>query len=101
MKNREENRKAGVVAAEIEDIRHGIDSLKDNVVDLARNLKEVSLETAQNAASYARERAVDLKETGGEALHRVEKRIQAKPTQSVAVAFFAGVLASILMRNKA
>jgi ElaB/YqjD/DUF883 family membrane-anchored ribosome-binding protein len=77
-----------------------INDIKENVVGLARNLKDVSATKANDAADYVRDRVDTLKETGLDRLEKVEARIQAKPGQSIAIAFAAGLIANFLLGRK-
>jgi ElaB/YqjD/DUF883 family membrane-anchored ribosome-binding protein len=42
----------------------------------------------------------DLKETSTDTMRMVEERIQSKPTQSIVIAFAAGVLASYILGRR-
>ena len=78
----------------------GIQDIKENVVGIARNLRETSTDRAHDAADYVRDRLDDLKDVGTSAVQRVEKRIKAKPAQSMAIAFTAGLVASYLLGRR-
>jgi ElaB/YqjD/DUF883 family membrane-anchored ribosome-binding protein len=86
--------------AEIKDIRKDIDSLKSNVVGLARHLRDIGADKAQVVASSVRDQADVLKATGAEALDKAEDKVRAAPAQSVAIAFAAGILASYLLGRR-
>jgi len=75
-------------------------NIKENVVGLARSIKDNSTDKAHVAADYVRDRMEDWKHSGTDALGRIESRIQAKPAQSVAIAFTAGLLASLLLGRR-
>jgi len=75
-------------------------NLKENVVGLARSLKETSVDKAHVAADYVNNRVEDLKYSGADALKKIETRIKEKPSQSVAIAFAAGILASFLLGRR-
>lgn len=77
-----------------------IQDIKENVVGLARNIRETSTDKAHVAVDYVRDRIEDLKDQGTDAVLKVEKRIKAKPGQSVAIAFTAGLLASYLLGRR-
>jgi|GEM_PF-4987798 len=53
-----------------------------------------------SAANYINEEMSDLKDSGAKALGQLEKRIQANPGQSVAIAFTAGMIASMLIGKR-
>lgn len=82
------------------DIKESLDSLQSNVIDLAKNLREAGADRANMAADYMRDRADDLKDMGAEALKKTEKTIKASPGRSVAIAFAAGILTSLLLGRK-
>ena len=77
-----------------------IEDIKENVVGLARNIRDVSTDKAHDAADYVRDRMDDVKATGTDTLNKIEKRIKAKPGQSVAIAFVTGLLASFLFGRR-
>jgi ElaB/YqjD/DUF883 family membrane-anchored ribosome-binding protein len=77
-----------------------IKEIKENVVGLARNIRDVSNDKAHMAADYVLERASDLKDTGADTLHKFERRIKTKPAQSIAIAFTAGLLASYMFGRR-
>ena len=79
---------------------HEIEDIKENIVGLARNIRDVSAHKAHDAADYVYDRVDDLKSTGAEAMNKVETRIKAKPGQSVAIAFVAGMLTSLLFGRR-
>lgn len=74
--------------------------IKENVVNLAQNLKEAGRERIQEAAEYVHERVDDLKATGAETLESVETRIRSNPGRSLALAFAVGALASYLLGRR-
>jgi len=75
-------------------------NIKENVVGLARTIKDSSADKAHDAADYVRGRLDDLTVSGTDTLERLESRIKAKPAQSVAIAFTAGLLASFLLGRR-
>jgi ElaB/YqjD/DUF883 family membrane-anchored ribosome-binding protein len=77
-----------------------IDVIKENVVGLAHNLKDVSNDKAHMAVEYMHGKADDLKASGTDALAKIEKSIKANPAQSVGIAFAAGIIASYLFRRR-
>ncbi len=81
---------------EIEEIRQDIESLKTNVVDLSRHVKAESKIQASRLTEVALERLSDLRKNASYEYHRAEKAVKAKPGQSVAIAFAAGLVASML-----
>lgn len=85
---------------EIDDIKSDLDSLRNNVVKLTRNLKQDGLETAENVKEHLKESVHALREKGEESLKRVEDKVRDNPRNSVLLAFGAGILASILLRRR-
>jgi len=75
-------------------------NIKENVVGLARSIKDSSTDKAHVAADYVRDRLDDVTASGTDALGRIESRIKEKPAQSVAIAFTAGLLASFLLGRR-
>jgi ElaB/YqjD/DUF883 family membrane-anchored ribosome-binding protein len=84
---------------EIEEIRHDIDSLKDNVVELSRHIKSEGKAQTSKLTEIALDRIADLRKSATFEYQRAEKAVKAKPGQSVAIAFAAGLLASMLIRR--
>lgn len=78
----------------------GIGDFKENVVGLARDIRDASADKAHDAADYVRDRMDDLKTSGTDAVEKIEKRIQSKPGQSVAIAFVAGIVTSLLFGRR-
>lgn len=74
--------------------------IKENVVDLAHKACDSSANKTHAAATYMRNRMDDLKTTSCNTATKVENRIKAKPGQSVAIAFAAGLLAKFLLSRK-
>jgi ElaB/YqjD/DUF883 family membrane-anchored ribosome-binding protein len=84
---------------EIDDIRDDIDSFAANVLGLAQSLRDMGNERARIAVDYMRSQLDDLKASGTEAVHKAETTVREKPVQSIAIAFAAGVLASLLFNR--
>lgn len=84
---------------EIDDIKHDLDSLRNNVVKLTRNLKEDGMETAGQVKEHLKDSMHALREKGEESMKRVEEKVRDNPRNSVLLAFGAGILASILLRR--
>lgn len=79
----------------------GAHDIKENVVGLARNVRDASSDKAQALSDYLRSRMSDLKASGENSLERLEVRVRSKPGQSIAIAFTAGLLASYLLGRRA
>lgn len=85
---------------ELQDIREDLESLKNNVVELTRHLQTDGTLLADKMAKKAKLRAVELKDAGREEMYRIEDRVREHPSQSIAVAFLAGVVASFLFGGR-
>ena len=77
-----------------------IEAIKENIVGLAHNLKEVSNDKANMTVEYIHEKAEDLKTMGTGTIAKIEKSIRANPAQSVGIAFAAGIVASYLLGRR-
>jgi ElaB/YqjD/DUF883 family membrane-anchored ribosome-binding protein len=84
---------------EIEEIKNDIDSLRDNVVELSRHIKEEGKTQASKLTDVAFERLADLRKSASFEYQRAEKAVKQKPGQSIAIAFGAGLLLSALFRR--
>lgn len=84
---------------EIEEIKQDIDSLKSNVVELTRHVQSEGRFQAGKISELAAQRLTDLKKSAQLEYLKVEKAVKAKPGQSVAIAFGAGLLVSFLLRR--
>lgn len=77
-----------------------IDAIKENVIGLAHNLKDVSNDKAQLAVEYMQESAENLKVSGMDSMAKIEKHIKSNPGQSVGIAFVAGIVASYFLGRR-
>lgn len=77
-----------------------LSNIKENVTEIARNVKAISNDKAHEATKYLNDRMHDLKSAGSEALEKTERKIQRNPGQSVAIAFAVGILASFLFGRR-
>ena len=85
---------------EIDDIRQDLDSLKNNVVELTRHVQANGIERANILTERAREQVKHLQERGYAEIQKVERRVKDYPAQSLAVAFGAGLIASMFLRRR-
>ncbi|MAI61814.1 MAG: hypothetical protein CBB87_04865 [Micavibrio sp. TMED27] len=92
--------KAKTQYTEIDDIREDLDSLKNNVIELTRTMKKNG--TVQTAAirDVAIDRIEDLKTSGKAQINHLERRVKAKPAESVAIAFATGLAVSLLLGRR-
>jgi ElaB/YqjD/DUF883 family membrane-anchored ribosome-binding protein len=75
---------------EIKDIKRDLGALKADAMELGRHIKADSSEKLQ-------EFKANMKDMGQNNLDRVEEYIEAKPLQSLMIAFAAGLATSILL----
>jgi ElaB/YqjD/DUF883 family membrane-anchored ribosome-binding protein len=85
---------------EIDDIREDLNSLKSNVVELTRHLRKDTSAQSEEFKSMALERLLGLKDAGRDQYKNIEKRVKAKPSQSLAYAFGAGLVVSFLLSRR-
>ena len=85
---------------EIDDIRDDLDSLKSNVVELTKHVKHDGEIQTRKMQDALKTRLQEMRISGRKQYQKVEKQVKAKPAQSMAIAFAAGVAASMLMRRR-
>lgn len=89
---------------EIEDIRDDLESLKTNVVELTRHVQENGSDKAMHLAEAVAEKAqkqmAKIQTRSKRELQRVERAIKAKPAQSLALAFTAGIVVSQMLAHR-
>lgn len=85
---------------DVANLRQDISNLKNDVSELAHHAVQAGTANAAKLRAQAGEHLEDLKDAGYKNLARVEKRIRDKPAQSLAIAFGAGVLLSLLLGRK-
>ncbi len=86
--------------SEIDDIREDLDSLKTNVIELTKHVKQDGVIHTSELKDTISDRWSQLQASGREKYKNVESRIKEKPGQSMAVAFAAGLAASVLLRRR-
>lgn len=84
---------------EIEDIRHDLDSLRNNVVELTKHVTKDGDAKVEDLKKVASERWEEMAKDGKKRLAMAESRVKEKPAQSLAIAFAAGALLSMLMKR--
>jgi ElaB/YqjD/DUF883 family membrane-anchored ribosome-binding protein len=77
-----------------------VSRLKNDVKDISRDSKAIINDGAHVTADYIRELTESLKKSGRHTLEKTEARIQDKPGQSIAIAFAAGMVASLLFGRR-
>ena len=91
---------ASTIKSTTADLRQDIENLKHDAYELAQHAVEAGSRNASQLRDQAADQIDTLKEAGKKNLARVEKRIREKPGQSLAIAFAAGALLSLLMGRK-
>jgi ElaB/YqjD/DUF883 family membrane-anchored ribosome-binding protein len=85
---------------EIEDIRNDLDSLKTNVVELTRHIQATGADQVHELGTMAQKRAKVLSKAARGEIQKVEKQIKTHPSQSMALAFVAGLTLSMLFGRR-
>ena len=85
---------------EITEIKTNVNDLKTNTVQLAQHVKEDGKEHVAEMASSFQDRLQDLKQYGRRELNLLEQHVIAKPTRSIAYAFVAGLVASVIFGRR-
>lgn len=84
---------------EIDDIRHDLDSLKTNVVELTKHIKEDGKDEVAALAKMAKKRVTKIQSAGKREIQKLEGEIKTHPMQSVAAALAAGFVLSFFFRK--
>lgn len=82
-----------VGAADINDIKRDLTSLRDNVVGLAQDIRSGGGAVVRDSLGQARS-------NGEKKLHKLEDKIREKPGQSIAMAFLGGLALSLFMGGR-
>ena len=85
---------------EIDDIREDLDSLKNNVIELTRAMKKDGAAKTEAVKDAAAHRIEDLKISGKAQVKNMERHVKAKPAESIAIAFAAGLVTSFLIGRR-
>ena len=85
---------------EIQDIRADLDSLKNNVIELTKHIKENGAAQTDHLKHNIEQQITDLQRAGANQVKNVEKRVKQKPAQSLMTAFAVGLVASYLLRGR-
>lgn len=86
--------------SEIDHIREDLDSLKNNVVELTRHLTKDGNAQVSQLSHTLMERIADAQKSGKQQYKLLEKKVKDKPGQTLALAFGAGIIASMLMKRR-
>lgn len=92
--------KATKTYPEIDEIRDDLNSLKSNVFELTKHMKDDSAKQTRAAQKNVQSRLRSLQDSSKKQYEDMERRVIDKPAQSLAVAFAAGILTSALMRRR-
>lgn len=85
---------------EIDELKEDLAALKKHMSELTASLKRDGADSAEKIGAKAKETLGDLKDRGSHSIEQIEGKVREKPGQSLAIAFAAGFLASMLMRNR-
>ena len=85
---------------EISEIREDLNSLKSNVVELTKHVRNDSVVHTTELKNILMGRLKGFQDSGQQQIKNVEKRIIAKPAKSVVIAFAAGLATSMLLRRR-
>lgn len=85
---------------EIDDIKEDLNSLRTNVVELTKHIRENGNAQTQRITDMTKDQIGLLRKSGKAQMKRVEKRVKDKPAQSMAYAFAAGLFLSALLRSR-
>lgn len=85
---------------EIEEIKEDLNSLKDNVIALTQHIQKDGKVQAEEVGEEAKKRLTLVRARGKQEMKKLERQVKAKPGQSMAIAFAAGLAASALLRGR-
>jgi ElaB/YqjD/DUF883 family membrane-anchored ribosome-binding protein len=88
-------------------LRSDIDTIKSDIMTLTKHVREEGTNGSRLVKRMANdqkdrllEQLIDIQDAGGRKLAKLEKTVSKKPTQSVAIAFAAGLIASFLLGGR-
>lgn len=85
---------------EINEIREDLDSLRTNVVELTKHIRKDSTAQTREVQKMLSHRLHDLEARAQKSYKNMENGIKAQPGKSVAMAFAAGLVASMLFTRR-
>lgn len=85
---------------EIDHIREDLDSLKHNVIELTRHVTKDGNEQAAQLRDNLKGQIDQMQKNGLKRYKKVEAHVKQKPGQSLAMAFGAGLIASMLLSRR-
>ncbi len=86
--------------SELSDIQKDLKALKSHVADLSSHVQSNSTKYIRDAKDYAWHQVERAQDAAKGSLEAVEKRVQEKPGQTLAAAFFAGIVASFFLGRR-
>ena len=86
--------------ASLNNVKEDLRTLKSDVVGLGKQASEEGRKRLNDTVSVAQDKVADLKAAGYEELKGLKSYVAANPTQSVAYAFAAGVIASFIFSRR-
>ena len=85
---------------EIDGIKEDLRTLQDNVKSLKSNAVTLAHDLKAGGGAVAREGLDHLKTAGQDEFQKIESYVKAKPVQSLAMAFAAGLVANFLLGGR-
>lgn len=85
---------------EIKNIREDISTLRDDVVSLTRHVKSNGGKHVDDVKQFAGKQVDKAYKASTDALHKIENRAAERPGQTIALAFFAGLVASFVLGRR-
>ena len=85
---------------EIDDIKSDLESLKSNVIELTKHLKEAGKKDVKNLKNEAVEKLEVVKTKSEEQIDAIKENVQNNPMQAVGIAFVTGLFASVLLGRR-
>lgn len=91
---------AQAIKEDAHSIKEDLRAIKDDSISLARDLKQDGMEAAKSVSNDVKDKMEGLKAQASTQLKTLEKEVKNRPLQSMAIAFAAGALASILLGRR-
>ena len=86
--------------SEIDDIRDDLKSLKNNVIELSQALKNDGIKQTKSVKHTAVDRISTIEDQGRAKYAELEGQVRENPGKSMAIAFAAGLFASMMMSRR-
>ena len=87
-------------AAQISVLRQDLKALKNDAMDLKSDVIQVGSDQARKASAAAREQLSEAKKQASATYEKSEAFVKENPGQSVAIAFLAGALVSLVFGRR-